>query len=205
MTNGLGIPGAGKAANWYNLGGVIGTTGAVNNAMAYGGRLGVWLPSRGINFGVSEFASAPYTKSDGAIVSVWQPYFNYHRGNWDARFEYGQNYEKTKPFIGTDINRTGLYAQLAYRDYQSIHPHLQRLEYVFRYSETSFHGIAPGQLDVTSFASPQSVPVNRNQYTMGINYYIYASSVVKFAYEINMEARKSLQDNVFMMQFATNF
>jgi hypothetical protein len=205
MTNGLGVPGAGKAADWYDLSGLTGTTGGVNSAMAYGGRLGIWLPSRGINFGVSEFVNAPYSKTDGAVVSVWQPYFNYHRGNWDARFEYGQNYEQTKQFIGTDINRTGLYAQIAYRDYQSIQQHRQRLEYVFRYSETAFHGIDPKQLDVTTFSSPQNAPVNRNQYTLGINYYLYASSILKFAYEINSEAHQSLRDNVFMMQFATNF
>jgi hypothetical protein len=28
---------------------------------------------------------------------------------------------------------------------------------------------------------------------------------VKFAYEINSEVHKSLRDDVFMMQFATNF
>jgi hypothetical protein len=205
MTNGLGVPGAGKAADWFDLAGLTGTTANVNSAMAYGGRLGLWLPSRGINFGVSEFVNAPYSKSAGAVVSVWQPYFNYHRGNWDARFEYGQNFEQTKPFIGTDINRTGLYAQLAYRDYQSIHQHRQRLEYVFRYSETSFHGIDPKLLDLTTFSPLQNAPVNRNQYTMGINYYLYATSILKFAYEINSEVRRSLHDNVFMMQFATNF
>ena len=205
MTNGLGVPGAGKAADWYDLGALTGTTGGVNSAMAYGGRVGVWLPTRGINFGVSEFVNAPYGKDAGAFVSVWQPYFNYHRGNWDARFEYGQNYERTKPFIGADINRVGLYAQLAYRDYQSLHKHVQRLEYVFRYSETSFHGIDPKQLDVTTFSSAVAAPVNRNQYTLGLNYYVYASSILKFAYEINSEAHRSLRDDVFMVQFATNF
>ena len=205
MTNGLGVPGAGKAADWYDLGALTGTTGGVNNAMAYGGRLGVWLPTRGINFGVSEFVNAPYSKDAGAVVSVWQPYFNYHRGNWDARFEYGQNYEKTKSFIGSDINRVGLYTQLAYRNYQSLHQHVQRLEYVFRYSETMFHGIDQKKLDVTTFSSPVAAPVNRNQFTLGVNYYVYASSIIKIAYEINSETQKSLRDNVFMVQFATNF
>jgi hypothetical protein len=173
--------------------------------MAYGGRLGLWLPTYGINFGVSEFVNAPYASHSGAVISVWQPYFNYHRGNWDARFEYGQNYERTRPFIGTDINRVGLYAQLAYRDYQSLHKHLQRLEYVFRYSDASFHGIDPAKLDVTTFSSPQNAPVNRNQYTLGLNYYFYASTILKLAYEFNAETHGSLKDNVFMMQFATNF
>jgi hypothetical protein len=204
-TNGLGVPGAGKAADWYDLSGVIGTTANANSAMAYGGRLGVWYPRRGINFGVSEFVNAPYTAADGAVMSIWQPYFNYHRGNWDARFEYGQNFEKTKTFIGNDINRTGLYAQLAYRDYQCRHKHLQRLEYVFRYSETKFHGIDPKLLDLTAFSPPIGAPVDRNQYTIGVNYYFYPTTILKFAYEINSETHGTLKDNIFMMQFATNF
>ena len=205
MTNGLGVPGQGQAADWYDLGALTGTTGGVNKSTAYGGRLGVWLPSRGINFGVSEFVSAPSSKTSAALVSVWQPYLNYHRGNWDFRFEYGQNYERTKPFIGTNINRTGLYAQAAYRDYQSISKHLQRLEYVFRFSDATFHGIDQARLDLTTFSAPQNVPVNRNQYTLGLNYYLYASSILKFAYEINSETHRSLRDDVFMMQFSSNF
>jgi hypothetical protein len=205
MTNGLGVPGAGKAADFYDLGGLIGTTGGVNNAMAYGGRLAIWLPSRGINFGASEFVNTPYSTDSGALISIWQPYFNYRRGNWDARFEYGQNYEHTKQLIGDNINRTGLYAQIAYRDFQSIHQHLQRLEYVFRYSETHFTGIDPKQLDVTTFSSPIAAPVNRRQYTVGLNYYFYATAFFKVAYEFNTEGRTSLHDNVLMMQFTTNF
>lgn len=204
-TNGLGVPGAGQATDWYNLAGLIGTSGSLNNAMAYGGRIGLWLPSRGINFGVSELVNVPYGKNDGALISDWQPYFNYHRGNWDARFEYGQNYERTQQFIGSNINRTGLYAQLAYRDYQSIHKHIQRLEYVFRYSEAAFQGIDLAKFDPTSFNPLTNAPVNRSQYTAGLNYYFYPSTILKFAYEINTERGLNLMDNLFMVQFATNF
>jgi hypothetical protein len=204
-TNGLGVPGMGKAADWADLGALIGTTGNVNNAMAYGGRIGFWLPARGINFGVSEFVSVPYSFADGAVVSVWQPYFNYHYGNWDYRFEYGNMFEATKPFIGNNINRSGFYTQLAYRNYQSIHKHLQRLEAVFRYSQARFSGIQQGQLNLTSFSPPMTAPVNDNQYTIGLNYYFYPSTILKFAYEINEAVVKNFHANVFMMQFATNF
>jgi hypothetical protein len=205
VTNGLGVPGMGTKADWYDLGSLIGTTANVNSAMAYGARLGLWVPTLGINFGVSEFVNAPYGKQNGAIISIWQPYFNYHRGNWDFRFEYGQNYEETKPFIGTNINRTGLYTQVAYRNYQSIHKNLQRLEYVFRYSDAMFHGIDQKTITPDMFTPPSSAPVDRNQYTLGINYYLYASSILKFAYEFNDEVHTPFRDNVFMMQFATNF
>ena len=206
-SNGLGVPGGGKQSAWSNLGSLSGTTSSVNNAAAYGGRIGFWIPTRGINFGVSEFVNSPYSKTDGAVVSIWQPYFNYHRGNWDFRFEYGNNYEYTKSFIGDNIDRRGFYTQLAYRDYQSLKKHKQRLEYVFRYSETTFHGInqAEAAANANLFGTPMNVPVDRNQYTIGINYYLYASTVLKFAYEINSEVHHNLHDNLFMVQFATNF
>jgi len=186
-SNGLGIPGGGRRPGWANLGALSGTTSGVNNAAAYGGRIGFWLPTLGINFGVSEFVNSPYSKSDGAVVSIWQPYFNYHRGNWDFRFEYGNNYEYTKPFIGDNIDRTGFYTQIAYRDYQSLKKHKQRLEYVFRYSETKFRGLnqAGAAANVNVYGTPMDAPVDRNQFTIGVNYYLYASTVLKFAYEIN--------------------
>jgi hypothetical protein len=205
MTNGLGVPGMGTPADWYDLTALTGTTGSVNNAMAYGARLALWIPTLGINFGASEFVNAPYGKQNGAIISLWQPYFNYHRGNWDVRFEYGQNYEETKPFIGTNINRTGLYTQIAYRDYQSIHKHLQRLEYVFRFSDARFHGINQNTINPNNFSPPSTAPVDANQYTLGINYYLYASTILKLAYEFNEELHKTFHGNGLMAQFATNF
>jgi hypothetical protein len=205
LSNGLGVPGAGKASDWGDLGGLIGTTGGVNNAMAYGGRIGFWLPTRGINFGASELVSAPYGVGSGPVYSIWQPYFNYHRGNWDFRFEYGNNYENVKTFIGNNIRREGMYAQVAYRNYASLRQHLQRLEYVFRFSDAFFHGIDQSTVNLSSFTPLTNAPVDRNQYTIGVNYYLYASSILKFAYEINSELHRPLHDNVFMMQFATNF
>ncbi len=206
-TNAMGVPGMGARSDWADLGGVIGSTGNINQGAAYGGRLGFWIPSYGINFGASELANAPYSHLDGAVNSVWQPYFNYHRGNWDFRFEYGQNYERTKSFIDNNINRNGFYTQLAYRDYQSIHKQLQRLEYVFRFSDARFHGIDQASIaaNVSSFATPMDAPVDRNQYTLGLNYYLYPSTIFKIAYEINQELHRDLKDNVLFMQFATNF
>jgi hypothetical protein len=207
-SNGLGVPGMGAKSDWADLGALVGTSGSVNNAMTYGGRIGFWLPTQGINFGVSELVNAPYDHGSGAVYSIWQPYFNYKVGNWDVRFEYGNSYTKTMEFMGNSINnirRQGLYAQVAYRNYASLHQHLQRLEYVFRYSDALFHGIDQAKLDVTGFSPLMDAPVDRNQYTIGINYYLYASSILKFAYEINSELHRNLHDNVFMAQFATNF
>ncbi len=205
-TNSTGVPGTGQPG-WADLGALIGTTANINQGMAYGGRLGFWLPTRGINFGVSEFVNAPYSHPSGAVTSLWQPYFNYHYGNWDFRAEYGQMYQRTTTFLGNSISRTGGYAQLAYRNYQSTHKHLQKLEYVFRYSEARFAGInqAGAAVNVSSFGTPMDAPVDRNQYTIGVNYYLFPVTIFKIAYEINQELHTNLHDNVLFMQFATNF
>ena len=61
-------------------------------------------------------------------------------------------------------------------------------------------GIDPKTLDLTAFGSPFQVPVNRDQYTLGINYYFYPSFVLKFAYEINREHGINLHDDAFLAQ-----
>jgi hypothetical protein len=98
-----------------------------------------------------------------------------------------------------------MYAQIAYRNYASLYQHLQRLEYVFRFSDAFFRGIDQSKLDVTAFSPLMNAPIDSNQYTFGVNYYVYASSIIKVAYEINSQLHRNLHDNVFMMQFATNF
>ena len=109
-SNGLGVPGAGKAADWADLGGLIGTTGNVNNAMAYGGRLGFWLPAWASTSGPRRW-SVCLTAWDRGGYSIWQPYFNYHYGNWDFRFEYGNSYENAKTVISDNIRREGMYTR----------------------------------------------------------------------------------------------
>jgi hypothetical protein len=203
--NGLGVPGTGTAADWANLTELVTSTLNVNNAMAYGGRIAFWLPRRGINFGVSEFVNTPFTGDAGALISFWQPYFNYRYGNWDFRFEYGNMFEHTQSFIGNNIHRQGLYTQITYRPYQAMNKYLQRFEPAFRFSAARFQGISAAAANPSSFMSPVMAPVDRNQYTIGLNYYFYASTMLKFAYEINQELGKNLHDNLFLIQFATNF
>ena len=206
-TDSVGVPANTGQPGWANLNRFVGSTTSINDGMAYGGRFGFWLPAQGINFGVSEFANAPYSHTAGAVTSIWQPYFNYHRGNWDFRFEYGQNYERTTTFLGNSIERNGFYTQIAYRDYKSTHPHLQKLEYVFRFSDARFRGInqAGAAANVSQFATPMDAPVDRNQYTIGVNYYLFPVTIFKIAYEINEELHHNLNDNVLFVQFATNF
>jgi hypothetical protein len=103
------------------------------------------------------------------------------------------------------IDRQGFYAQLAYRDYTSLNPIWQRLECVCRYGYVDFEGI---DLTVTGldFGGSALIPVDRNRYTVGINYYPYPSLVLKFAYEIQDELGiAEIQDNAFLAQVTWGF
>jgi hypothetical protein len=177
------------------------------HAKAVGGRLGVWVPQWGINGGVSgyfdyNYALAPPTLNLG-IVSVDA---SYHRGNWDARFEGAYMKQQAAAVIGRDIQRAGLYCQLAYRPYDISNRILQKFEFVGRFGLERFVGIDPTQLDFTTFSDPTFVPVDRNQYAFSLNYYFYPSAIVKFGYEINQEFhRVALDDNVFFSQVVWAF
>jgi hypothetical protein len=205
IANGLGLPDKTDLTTLANLDAIKETTGSLNSAMAYGGRLGLWVPRWGLNGGLSGYLNRPYTHDAGIDINLWVFDANYHRGNWDFRLEYASMLEQTRPFIGTNIGRRGLYAQIAYRNYNARNEYLSRLEGVFRYSFANFSGISLKHLDVSAFDSPLSVPVNRNQYTIGINYYFYPSIILKIAYEINQEQGIDLKDNLFMSQIAFGF
>jgi hypothetical protein len=178
------------------------------HAKAVGGRLGLWVPKWGVMGGVSgyydyNYALGPPTILSLGIVSVDA---NFHRGNWDARFEAAYMDQQARPIIGKDIQRFGLYAQLGYRPYDVSNFFLQRCEFVARYSMERFVGIDPTQLDFTTFSDPTFVPVDRNQYAFSINYYFYASGIIKFGYEVNQELHGlNLKDNIFFSQLVLGF
>jgi hypothetical protein len=167
---------------------------------AYGGRLGLWAPIHGVNFGFSGYTNGIFSPGSQNHYYLWDFDFNYHRGNWDFRAEYADTYQEAMSFLGNNINRRGLYAQVAYRDYQSESRIFKNLEYVFRYGFADFNGIRPSKLNQTAFPTTFDIPVSRNQYTAGINYYFYPSMVLKLAYEINTERALRLNDNIFLAQ-----
>ncbi len=172
-------------------------------SQAYGGRFGLWMPRQGINMGVSGYSNGIYNPGVPDHFQVWGWDFTYHRGNWYFLSEFADNYQQARGSIGNNVDRRGLYAQLSYRDYNNRSPYLAKLEAVFRYSFANFSGINFGKLDTT--ASPfaaGATPVDTNQYTFGINYWFYASNVLKFAYEINQEVNHQLNDHIFMAQWA---
>lgn len=195
-------PGINDVANLESL---QNTYNLVSSEPTFGGRLSLWYPAIGVEVGLSGLHNADYTPLAEDGITLWEVDANYRKGNWDLRFEYAETYQQAASFIGTNIRRRGLYAQAAYRPLDSLNPYLQKLELVGRYSYTWFSGIDPTALDLATFATPVDVPVNRNQYTIGINYWFYASLVAQVAYEFNQEPGYSLHDNIFMAQLAWGF
>jgi hypothetical protein len=206
VANGFGIPGAGAVTDFAAIQGQTDSSKSINNAIAYGGRTGIWIPPLGFNGGISYFGSRPYSlNADGVNIDIWDIDLNYHMGNWDARFEGAQTFQKTAFFIGHNMLLEGLYAQLAYRPYHVANPYLQKTEAVVRYSVFRGSGYIPGQIDLTAFTFPNQAPISRNQYTFGLNYYPYPSMALRLAYEINQEIGFNLRDNVVMVGFAWGF
>jgi hypothetical protein len=195
-------PGLNDVANLENM---ENTYNVVSSEPTFGGRLSLWYPAMGIEVGVSGLHNADYTPVAEDGIQLWELDANYHKCNWDLRFEFAQMYQHAASFIGTNIRRQGLYAQAAYRPLDAANAYLQKLELVARYSYTSFHGIDPTALDLTTFATSLDVPVNRNQYTFGINYWFYPSLVLQVAYEINREPGFPLHDSIFMAQLGWGF
>jgi hypothetical protein len=210
--NGLGLPEESapapgeKPMNTANLNELQETSAGVNQSMAYGGRVGFWVPELGLTAGFSTLFNTAYTDQSANDISVWQLDAGWHQGGWDVRLEYASLFQEALPLQGNDIRRQGLYAQVAYRPCDAACEYLRNTEMVVRYGYTHFRGIDPASLDVSAFPTPVDLPVGRNQYTFGVNYYFYPSAVLKLAYEINDETGKlNLHDNVFLAQFAWGF
>jgi hypothetical protein len=155
---------------------------------------------------LSGYSNGRYSAGPSDQFSLWQLDLGFRKGNWDARFEYANMYQQAGSYIGNNIRRWGLYAQLAYRPYHLEHCILRNLEFVARYSRVWFRGIDASALVPTTFATPVDVPVDRDQWTFGVNYYFYASMALRLAYEINHEFHGiNLHDNVFLGQFVWAF
>jgi hypothetical protein len=205
LSNGLNLAGAAPTlTSLANLQGMTGNTFTpVTNDRMFGGRLGLWWPEVGLAGGVSGMVNGDFVGSGFEnSLCLWAIDLNYHKGNWDARFEYGTTYQQTASFIGTNIRRQGLYAQLAYRPRDCANWFLENLEFVYRYSYVEFAGIDPTQLDLTAFSTPMDVPVRRHQHEIGINYWLAQRAVIKFAFQLNNEPGFQLHDNQFITEFA---
>ena len=84
----------------------------INNSLAFGGRLGFWVPDYGLTFGASVFVNGSYAGTAGNDLTIWQLDAGRRWGNWEVRGEYAQMHQEAKSFIGENIERRGLYAQV---------------------------------------------------------------------------------------------
>ena len=205
ISNGLNLTpataGAPTVSELANLQNMENTFSITSNERLFGGRLGLWYPEKGLEVGLSGLYSGDYIAGGFEnSIRLWAADFNYHKGNWDFRFEYGQTFQQTANFIGTNIRRQGYYAQLAYRPRDIPGRFLQNVELVYRYSHVWFNGIDPTALDLTTFSTPVDVPVRRQQNEFGICYWFAPRCVIKFAYQINDEPGFHLHDNQFITE-----
>jgi hypothetical protein len=199
-TSSAPLPSASELANLENM---QDTFGHISQDVAVGGRLGLWWPEVGLAGGISAMTNGDYVAGGFEdSISLWAVDINYHKGNWDFRFEYGKTYQHAQSFQADNIQRQGFYAQLAYRPKDLPNGPLQRTELVYRYSYVDFKGIDPTALDLTTFSTPVDVPVRRQQNEFGINYYFYPRMVLKCAYQINDEPGFHLHDNQFLTELA---
>src|SRR5262249_40829321 len=115
VANGLGLPPNPDLTTLANLNELKETSKDVNQAIAYGGRVGFWVPEWGLAAGSSTFFNTPYSPLSGPDMALWGFDVNYHEGNWDVRFECAFMRQGTGGLTSSPIRRPGLYAQVAYR------------------------------------------------------------------------------------------
>jgi hypothetical protein len=211
ITNGLNLtpatPGMPTIDELANLQNMEDTFTFITNEKAVGGRIGLWWPEMGLEVGLSGMYNGDYVAGGFEdSIRLWAFDFNYHKGNWDVRYEYGMTNQQTHSFLGTpgllgdEIRRQGFYAQVAYRPRDASNKYLQNTEVVYRYSHVEFGGIDPTALDLTTFSTPMDVPVRRQQNEIGLNYWFYPRCVLKCAYQINDEPGFHLHDNQFIAE-----
>jgi hypothetical protein len=208
VANGLSVTGSKLSPGIYsNLNNFTDSGSDVNGAKAYGGRIGMSIPEIGLIAGLSGLANQAYD-SAGQTLTLWDVDVNFHRGNWDARFELTNTAQQT-PAPAASIRRFGYYGQVAYRQYDNPNRYLQKLEGVARFDHVEFDGINLQQTGINfgglglNYARQ---PLDRNRFTIGVNYWFYASLVMKLAIEFNDELHvPSLRDNGFIGQLVWGF
>jgi hypothetical protein len=207
VANGLSVTGSKLQPAIYSNLNNFSDFNAITGAKALGGRVGLSIPSYGFIAGLSGLANMAYDQT-GQNLNLWDVDANWHRGNWDARFELAKMDQQT-PDHAAPIHRFGYYAQLAYRQYNNPNPVLQKLEGVFRFDRVQFDGINLQQTGINfgglglNYARQ---PLDRNRFTCGLNYWFYPSLVLKLAIEFNDELGvPSLRDNGFIGQLVWGF
>lgn len=206
VSNGLnlapGTAGAPTIDELANLENMTNTFNISQNGKAFGGRLGLWWPEKGLAGGVSFMRSTDYIAGFSDSITVFAVDLNYHKDNWDVRLEYGRTGQQTASFGFDNIRRQGFHGQIAYRPRHLPNRFLQNVELVYRYGYVDFRGIDPTALDLTTYSTPVDVPVRRQQNEIGVNYWFAPRCVLKFAFQCNDEPGFHLHDNQYLVELA---
>ena len=183
--------------------------GDINNNKAVGGRVG-FLPIPQLELGTS-FLFAKVNPSGsgvggadalilGADVSYVQE-IDWLAGLVDVRFEYVRSEVDSVTYdadgslgfgpLTFENDRTGLYAQVAYRPTKCDLKFLRDVEFVGRFDYLDLPSGAPGGND-------------HERWTAGVNYWLNPSSVIKIAYQYTDEEGEPGED-AFLAMFAVGF
>ncbi|MFK5950890.1 MAG: hypothetical protein QM500_19230 [Methylococcales bacterium] len=169
-----------------------------NNNKAVGGRVG-WLPFSGFELGYGfEIAGVDDLNGDTLDVITHAVDLNYTKtskyllGNIDLRGQYADRQvdRSSSSTLAFDNDSSGGYGQIAYRPSLSRISYLRDTEGVFRYDWINL---------------PNNANFNDEQrWTVGLNYYLAASTLLKFAYQFDNK-QGATNDNALLFQVTSGF
>jgi hypothetical protein len=174
--------------------------------VAVGGHLGfIPIPQLEVGYGIQRSKVGP---RDQAVVNVLQSVdFNYVsdsallKGLINLRAQWGWSHvgdfvydpDGSQGFgpLEFNNNRNGGYAQLSYRPTHIDNDYIKNFEGVFRYDR------------LNQLHTP--VGFDEQRWTLGLNYWLNPSTVIKAAYEFDDKNGGARDQDAFMMQMAVGF
>ena len=169
-----------------------------NNNKAVGGRIG-WIPFSGFELGYGfEVAGVDDLNGDTLDVITHAVDWNYLKtskyllGSIDLRGQYADRQvdRSSSPMLAFDNHSSGGYGQIAYRPSLASISYLRDIEGVLRYDWISL---------------PNAADFNDEQrWTVGLNYYLAASTLLKFAYQFDNK-QGAQDDNALLFQVTSGF
>jgi hypothetical protein len=184
----------------------------INGNKAFGGRIGI-LPTpeleAGFSYQLAEAGTGAFEGIDAHLLGADLSYVQeseFLAGHVDFRFEYvGQWIENAVYTVdGTtfafDNEKWAWYAQIAYRPTLLESRVLSDLEVVFRYTRQDWPSGTP------LAANEPGEGVDRQQFSIGLNYWITPSVPLKIAYDFNENLEGGVKaGDVFFVQVSYGF
>ncbi|MFQ5853038.1 MAG: hypothetical protein ACE5JU_20965 [Candidatus Binatia bacterium] len=183
-----------------------------NNSKAVGGRIGL-LPIPALEVGFSyqwaEVGDGTFSDIDADLIIADLSFVRdaeFLGGRVDLRFEWVRQkiddavYTVDDEAFAFDNEKKGWYVQIAYRPTLLAIPILENLEGVFRYTRLDWAEGTPLEEEEPGEG------VDREQFSIGLNYWLMPSAVVKIAYNINDNLDGAAgEDNLLVIQVAYGF